>query len=94
MTDRSGKPAGKPVYFNSDVIPAAELDSSSGDGGVLWANVPSGDYLITGSHPSLRFSSFRATCRPGRLINANPPWGLFEMAPGEDENPAVAGAPA
>ena len=34
---------------------------------------------------STRFASFVATCRPGRIVNANPPWGLHELAP---PNPA------
>jgi hypothetical protein len=86
LADRDGASPVEPVYFNSEVIPTPELDRSTGDGGVLWANLPEGDYTVTGSHADLRFSSFRATCRPGRLVNANPPWGLFELAPGEDEN--------
>jgi hypothetical protein len=30
-------------------------------------------------HPSTRFASFVATCAPGRVVNANPPWGLHQL---------------
>ncbi len=75
----------KPVYFNADVIPDPAQTVSSKDGGVVWTGVPTGVYTITGHHPVSRFASFVATCRPGRVINANPPWGLHELAP---PNPA------
>ncbi len=89
LVDSNGNSPVEPVYFNADVIPTPGLDRSTGDGGVLWVNLPEGDYTVTGSHPDLGFSSFRASCRPGRLINANPPWGLFELAPDEEENAAT-----
>ena len=38
--------------------------------------------MITES-PSTRFASFLATCEPGRIVNANPPWGAYELSPGE-----------
>ena len=52
---------------------------SSQDGGVIWTGVPTGTYRISAHHPSTRFASFVATCRPGRIVNANPPWGLHEL---------------
>ncbi|MBX5441760.1 MAG: hypothetical protein IRZ32_09560, partial [Solirubrobacteraceae bacterium] len=78
-----------PVYFNESVIPDASRTSSSVDGGVVWANVPEGVYTITAQHPTKRFASFVATCENGRVINANPPWGLYELDPGEETNPAA-----
>jgi hypothetical protein len=36
-------------------------------------------YTIRAQHPSTRFASFVATCKPGRVINANPPWGLHQL---------------
>jgi hypothetical protein len=41
--------------------------------------VPAGVYAITAHDPVTRFASFVATCRPGRVVNANPPWGLHEL---------------
>lgn len=68
-----------PIYFNEDVIPDPAQQRSSVDGGVLWTRVPAGSYKIRARHPSTRFASFVATCAPGRVVNANPPWGLHEL---------------
>ena len=68
-----------PVYFNEDVIPDPLQQLSSIDGGVVWTRVPSGVFRITAHHPATRFASFVATCKPGRVVNANPPWGLHEL---------------
>lgn len=68
-----------PTYFNKDVIPDPSQPRSSRDGGVIWPVVPAGTYTITAHHPSTRFASFTATCAPGRIVNANPPWGLHEL---------------
>ncbi len=67
------------IYFNESVIPDPAQPRSSIDGGVLWTRVPAGVYRIRARHPSTRFASFVATCRPGRVVNANPPWGLHEL---------------
>lgn len=69
----------KPVYFNKNVAPDRTQPNSSEDGGVVWTNVPAGTYTITAHSPTTRFASFVASCRPGRVINANPPWGLHEL---------------
>jgi hypothetical protein len=68
-----------PVYFNAQVIPDPSQPSSSDDGGVIWTNVPAGTYTIHGRSPTTKFASFTATCAPGRVVNANPPWGLHEL---------------
>jgi hypothetical protein len=70
-----------PFYFNAQVIPDPAQKRSSKDGGVIWTGVPSGRYVVRAKHPSRRFASFVATCRPGRIVNANPPWGLHELEP-------------
>lgn len=83
----SGSPAlPAPTYFNEHVIPDPMQQLSSIDGGVVWTRVPAGAYTISAQHPQTRFASFVATCEPGRVINANPPWGLHELA---DTVPAV-----
>ena len=68
-----------PIYFNENVMPDPAQRRSSVDGGVLWTGVPAGVYTIRARHPSTRFASFVATCTPGRVVNANPPWGLHEL---------------
>jgi hypothetical protein len=69
----------EPVYFNEDVIPDPLQELSSIDGGVVWTRVPTGVYRVRAHHPTTRFASFVATCKPGRVVNANPPWGLHEL---------------
>jgi hypothetical protein len=81
--------AGRQLYFNESVLPDPDQESSSRDGGVLWVDVESGVYEIKGYSDTTRHSSFIATCEPGRLVNANPPWGLVELAGNEAVNPAV-----
>jgi hypothetical protein len=78
-----------PVYFNESVIPDRTRTESSVDGGVIWTNVPTGTYRFHGQHPSTRFASFRADCEPGRVVNANPPQGLYELRPGEPVDTTV-----
>jgi hypothetical protein len=68
-----------PLYFNEQVLPDPAQRRSSIDGGVIWTGVGSGVYTVRARHPSTRFASFVATCRPGRVVNANPPWGLHEL---------------
>ncbi len=69
----------RPTYFNDQVVPDPAQASSSIDGGVIWTRVPTGVYRVRAHHPERRFASFVATCRPGRVVNANPPWGLYEL---------------
>ncbi len=85
------------VYFNDNVIPDRSRTETSGDGGIVWTEVPTGVYRVITESPStkapqqrrgsatppLRFASFLATCEPGRVVNANPPWGAYELSPGE-----------
>ncbi|MCB0863859.1 MAG: hypothetical protein KDB66_11740 [Solirubrobacterales bacterium] len=72
-----------PTYFNDDVLPDPNQTSSSIDGGIIWPVVPTGTYRIVTSAPDAQFASFLATCKPGRVINANPPWGAYQLTAGE-----------
>ncbi len=81
--------SGRQFYFNKNVIPDPDQETSSRDGGVLWADVEAGTYKITGSNPDTRFARFQATCEPGRLVNANPPWGLYQLSENEVTNLAT-----
>jgi hypothetical protein len=85
-------PVAQAIYFNADVIPEQGLDSSSRDGGVLWTDLPRGTYEVTGHNPKTSHAGFLATCEPGRLVNAGPPWGLYELRPGEAPDLAAAAA--
>lgn len=77
-TVRSDPSIGDVVYFNEDVIPDRSLTETSVDGGVVWPNVEPGVYELAAEHPDTGFAPFFATCEPGRLVNAGPPWGLRE----------------
>lgn len=79
-----------PVYFNESVIPDPSRTESSVDGGVIWTEVPPGVYRVAASHPTERFAEFTASCQPGRLINANPPQGLYQLEPGESVDRKVS----
>ena len=65
-----------PIYFNSEVYPDRDLTESSDDGGVLFIQVPPGEYVWTAEKDGVDFTTVKMKCRAGYLINASPPWGL------------------
>ena len=81
-----------PIYFNQFVIPDPTKTETSEDGGIIWTEVPAGTYRIATSSPTTGFASFLATCADGRIVNANPPWGAYELSDGEQ--PLAAGVVA
>jgi hypothetical protein len=81
-----------PVYFNESVIPDRTRTETSGDGGIIWTEVPAGLYRGITESATSRFASFLATCEPGRIVNANPPWGAYELT--GKEKPLGAGVVA
>ncbi|MBK7830089.1 hypothetical protein [Nannocystis sp.] len=68
-----------PIYFNAQVIPQPSLTQTTEDGGVLFAQVPPGDYTWTATKAGASFRQVRMKCRVGYLINASPPWGLQRL---------------
>lgn len=69
-------PENGPIYFGSNVLPDPSLTETSDDGGVLFVQVPPGDYTWTATKAGVRFTQVRMKCRAGWLVNASPPWGL------------------
>ena len=65
-----------PIYFNESVLPDYSWTETSDDGGVLFVNVPPGEYLWTAEKAGVAFRSVKMKCRAGWLVNASPPWGL------------------
>jgi hypothetical protein len=88
-TAHAEPPLPQPIYFNENVVPDRTHTETSGDGGIIWTEVPAGAYRVITESPSTRFASFLATCEPGRIINANPPWGAYELT--GKEKPLGAG---
>jgi len=70
-----------PIYFNSQVLPDRSRTETSDDGGVLYVQVPPGEYVLTASKPGVAFRQVKIKCRPGVLVNASPPWGLQALPP-------------
>jgi len=68
-----------PIYFNSDVLPDSAQLTTSIDGGVLFPNVPPGEYTLTATKDGLQFAIVHATCKDGWVVNANPVWGLHAL---------------
>ena len=65
-----------PIYFNSSVLPQRGLPNTSDDGGVLYVQMPLGEYLWSAHKGAAVFTRIKSTCRAGLLVNASPPWGL------------------
>lgn len=72
-------PLATPIYFNDGVVPDPAQLVTSGDGGVLWPNVPPGEYTLSAQHPTEQFVTVRARCEEGWVVNANPVWGLHAV---------------
>lgn len=68
-----------PIYFNSNVIPDWARTDSSDDGGVVFANVEPGVYVLSAEKEGIQFESVTMKCRPGVLVNASPPYGLQQL---------------
>jgi hypothetical protein len=79
--------------FEPLILPDPTRTESSVDGGVLWTEVPPGYYWLEPDHPTERMAPFLAHCENGRVINASPPWGFYELKPGEEPDPAVMATP-
>jgi hypothetical protein len=72
-------PSAIPIYFNDQVLPDATQQTTSIDGGVLWPNVPPGEYTLTASLPGTEFATVRARCQDGWVVNASPVQGLHAI---------------
>lgn len=72
--------AGKRTYFNEHVIPDASVTETSVDGGVVWTELPPDDYTLTAQGAGSDWPEVHVSCADGRVVNANPPWGLNQVA--------------
>ncbi|MCB9549174.1 MAG: carboxypeptidase regulatory-like domain-containing protein [Myxococcales bacterium] len=69
-----------PIYFDlvryNAIFPSRMLTETTADGGVLFLNVPPGDYTLRAHKADTVFRDVHITCRAGFIVNASPPWGL------------------
>lgn len=72
-----------PIYFEyvseTLIYPTRSLTETSIDGGVLFVNVPEGEYTLSATKVGKTFSTATIRCRAGILVNAAPPRGLQEL---------------
>jgi hypothetical protein len=68
-----------PIYFNESVLPDRTVPETTEDGGVLFIQVPPGDYTLAATKPGATFRDVKVKCRAGWLVNASPPWGLQRL---------------
>jgi hypothetical protein len=80
-----------PIFFNEPplIIPNVDLTESTVDGGVLFTEIPPGYHWLQATHATERIAPFMAHCENGRVINASPPWGFYQLKPGQEPDPAV-----
>jgi hypothetical protein len=70
-----------PIYFAYAAVPFPDrsLTATTIDGGVVFTNVPVGDYTLSASKNGTSFSTVDVRCRAGVLVNAAPPHGIQEL---------------
>lgn len=75
-----------PVYFqlgpDGIIFPDPSLSETSEDGGVLFVNLPPGEYVLDAHKEGLSFQSARIRCHSGAFVNASPPYGIQGLPPG------------
>ena len=71
---------GTRTYFNESVLPDKSVTETTEDGGVVWTEVPPGEYTLTAKGAGSKWPRVQITCEDGRIVNANPPWGLNQLA--------------
>lgn len=72
--------AGTRTYFNEHVIPDKTVTETSEDGGVVWTGLPPGEYTLSAEGAGSDWPDVHVSCADGRIVNANPPWGLNQQA--------------
>lgn len=69
-----------PIYFEylgpGTILPDRDLTATTRDGGVLFLNVPPGEYVLSASKEGVSFTEVRVRCEAGLLVNPSPPWSI------------------
>ncbi len=70
-----------PIYFAYAAVPFPDrsLSATTIDGGVVFTNVPVGEYTLSAVKDGYTFSTVNVRCRAGVLINAAPPHGIQQI---------------
>ena len=68
-----------PVYFTEQTLPNRDLTETTKDGGILYVNVPPGEYTVTAHKDGLEFRKIRMKVVAGCVTNAPPPHGLRKL---------------
>lgn len=70
-----------PIYFAYGTLPFPDrtLTTTSIDGGVVFTNVPVGEYTLSAAKDGVTFSTVDIRCRAGVLVNAAPPHGIQQQ---------------
>jgi hypothetical protein len=69
-------PENGPIYFNEQTLPLRQLTETTEDGGVLFVNVPPGEYTLYAHKPGIQFRPVNVKVFSNSLTNATPPYGL------------------
>ncbi len=69
-----------PIYFEylgpGAILPDRSLTETSRDGGILFLDVPPGEYVLSAVKSGVSFRSVRVRCEAGVLVNPSPPWSI------------------
>ena len=69
-----------PVYFDylsdSLILPDPALTATTIDGGVIYGNLPTGEWTLHAEKVGVTFTEPVARCHPGAIVNAAPPHGV------------------
>lgn len=68
-----------PIYFDENTMPRRYLTETTGDGGILYVNVPPGEYIIYAHKTGIEFRPIRVKVFANSFTNAPPPYGLRKL---------------
>lgn len=68
-----------PIYFDEQTLPRRYLTETTRDGGILYVNVPPGEYTIYAHKSGIEFRPIKVKVFAGALTNATPPFGLRKL---------------
>lgn len=67
-----------PIYLDSSGVPNPALEATSEAGMALFRDIRTGEFEITATNGSRRFSKAKIVCQPGVVVLADTPFGPLE----------------